>query len=120
VLKAVEIADDDYCAKPYFVWLGPGPFQQIAADLTDFVANHGWPPNGPEIAKSRYHNSKKRRFPSAVSDLRNLRFRRQTGSLVLDLRPAGYDRGRANIGRIEISQCRLETRRGASATASLV
>jgi hypothetical protein len=41
VLKAVEIADDNYRAKPYSVWLGQAPFQQIVADLTDFVLNRG-------------------------------------------------------------------------------
>src|SRR5258705_10480499 len=70
VLKTVKIADDDYRAKPYLVWLGPGPFQQIAADLTDFVPDHGLAPNGPLIAKSRYHNSKIADFPLRWSYMR--------------------------------------------------
>lgn len=49
VLKAVQIAHDDYRAKPDWVWLGPCPFQQIAADLTDFVLNHGLASDGPLI-----------------------------------------------------------------------
>jgi hypothetical protein len=51
VLKAVQIAHDDYRAKPDWVWLGPGPFQQIAADLTDFVLNHGFGLRRPPDAK---------------------------------------------------------------------
>jgi hypothetical protein len=51
MLKAVEIADDDYCAKPYFIWLGPRPFQQIAPDLTDFIPYHGLAPKRPPDRK---------------------------------------------------------------------
>ena len=65
MLKAVEIADDDDRAKPYLIWFSPGPFQQIAADLTDFVANHGLAPKRPRDRKSRYHNSKPP-IPSAL------------------------------------------------------
>ena len=45
MLKAVQIAHDDCRAKSDRVWLGPGPLQQIAADLTDFVPNHGLAPD---------------------------------------------------------------------------